>query len=185
MNPILMPVAYVITGFTIATDIGLAAYFLGWLIGLGVKPVRDLRNFVMNAVLPYARILTFIIALSAMGGSLFYENVGHFAPCLLCWWQRIFMYPQTLLIALGIVKNDKEVADYSMGLSAAGFIVALYHFYIQRGGANFLPCGVSGVSCTQHFPVEIGYVTFPVMGLSAFAAMFLLMRLSKRAKVNK
>lgn len=92
------------------------------------------------------------------------------------------MYPQVLLIGLGIIKNDKDIADYSIAMSIIGGAIALYHYYIQLGGKTFLTCETIGysVSCTERFSLEFGYITIPMMALSAFAAIVLLMLLSKR-----
>ena len=38
-----------------------------------------------------AIFLSFLVALAAVGGSLFYADIAGFQPCLLCWWQRIFL----------------------------------------------------------------------------------------------
>jgi disulfide bond formation protein DsbB len=117
-----------------------------------------------------------------MSGSLFYSEVAKYTPCLLCWWQRIFMYPQTLLIAMGIMKNDKNAADYSIGLSAVGAIISTYHYYIQLGGKSFFSCAQVGFSseCSERFSLEFGYVSIPMMALSAFVAIMILMIISKK-----
>lgn len=96
------------------------------------------------------------------------------------------MYPQVLLIGLGIVKKDKDVADYAMGFSLVGAAIAAYHYYVQLGGNKLIPCPTVGysVDCAKRFSLEFGYITIPMMALSAFVAIFLLMVLSKRyAKV--
>lgn len=175
MKSLVSTVATFLAILTALTDIGILLYFLS-------VPLATLRNRILTAIAPYARILAFLVALAATSGSLFYSEIAQYTPCLLCWWQRIFMYPQVLLIALGIMKNDKHIADYSIGMSSVGFIIALYHYYIQLGGKTFLTCGQVGfsASCTQRFTMEFGYITIPMMSLTAFAAILLLMRISKR-----
>jgi len=182
MNPIVPPIATTLSIMTVATDVLIVMYFVSYLLGHFIKSIRDVRNRALHSIVPIARIWAFIIATVAMGGSLFYSDVAKYTPCLLCWWQRIFMYPQTLLILMGIIKNDKNVADYAMGLSAVGIVLAAYHYYIQLGGNSFFTCSQIGfsVSCDQRFSLEFGYVTIPMMSLSAFISIFLLMRLSKK-----
>lgn len=96
------------------------------------------------------------------------------------------MYPQVLLIALGIIKHDKNVADYAMAFSLVGGVIAAYHYYIQLGGRTFFTCEQIGysVSCAQRFSLEFGYITIPMMALSAFTAIFLLMWVSKKHGSN-
>src|SRR3989338_190832 len=75
----------------------------------------------------------FLVALFATLGSLFYSEIAHYTPCLLCWYQRIFKYPQVFLLGLGLVKRDKNIADYSLLLSVIGGILAAYHYLLQLG----------------------------------------------------
>ena len=181
MNPFVLTIGKILTSLTVAADIAIAAYIVGWVVGLVIKPIKDLRNFVIKLFVPNARILAFTVALFSMAGSLFYSEIAKYSPCVLCWWQRIFAYPQVLLIALGIMKDDKHVADYSMAMSVGGFLVSAYQWYIQVGGHQLFQCDANGgVSCVQRFPMEFGYVRLPVMGMTAFAALFILMWLSKR-----
>ncbi|HUD18982.1 MAG TPA: disulfide bond formation protein B [Patescibacteria group bacterium] len=181
MNPIVPPIAKFLTAGTILADIAIVAYVIGWLVGLAIKPITALRNKAIEMIAPYARILGFLLALSAMAGSLFYSEIAKYPPCFLCWWQRIFMYPQVLLIAMGIMKDDKKVADYTIAMSIIGFVISVYQYYIQMGGGQLFQCDLNGgVSCTQHFPLEFGYVTLPMMGLTAFAGLIILMWISKK-----
>ncbi len=182
MNPIVAPIAKLLAFFTLATDIGIVLYVITGIIGFKVKPMSQLRKKFLSNVAPYARVLAFVVALTATSGSLFYSEIAKFTPCLLCWWQRIFMYPQVLLIGLGVVKKDKDIADYAMAMSLVGGSISLYHYYIQLGGNKFIPCATVGysINCTQRFSLEFGYITIPMMALSAFVAIFLLMHLSKR-----
>lgn len=184
MKEIVPVVAKILAILTVGTDIGIVLFLLAGLIGFFYVPVRFLKNKLLNSVAPYARILAFLIALVSMSGSLFYSEVAKYTPCLLCWWQRIFMYPQTLLIAMGIIKNDRHVADYAIGLSTAGGIIALYHYYIQLGGKSFFSCAQVGFSseCSKRFTLEFGYVSIPMMALTAFVAIIILMTVSKRHK---
>jgi disulfide bond formation protein DsbB len=147
------------------------------------KSYKKIHERLVKYIALNARMYAFIIALTATLGSLFYSEVAKYTPCMLCWWQRIFMYPQTVLIALGIVKKDKNVADYGMGLSAIGALLAGYHYYIQVGGATPLSCDTVGysISCAQKFTTDFGYVTIPAMSLSAFVAIYLLLSISKHA----
>ena len=102
----------------------------------------------------------------------YYDNLS---PCLLCWYQRIFMYPIPLISLITILKNQKisDVADYILGLSAIGFAIALYQHLLQvlPSGA-LIPCDASG-DCAVRCVFEFGFVTLPWMSLTVFAALFL------------
>jgi disulfide bond formation protein DsbB len=107
--------------------------------------------------------------------TLVYSEVFGFVPCGLCWLQRVFLYPQVLLLGMALWKKDVRVADYSIGLSILGALVALYQHYIQMGGAEFINCPVAGADCAKRILFEFGYITFPLMSFSAFALLIVIM----------
>ena len=49
-------------------------------------------------------ILAFIVALVSMCGSLYYSDVLGYEPCKMCWYQRICMYPEVLLLGLALYR---------------------------------------------------------------------------------
>ena len=78
-----------------------------------------------------ARILAFLVALTAMCGSLSYQFLLKLTPCDLCWFQRIFMYPLSFIIAISLLKKTENVHIYVMPLCVIGAFIAAYHYYIQ------------------------------------------------------
>ena len=114
--------------------------------------------------------LAWLVAVGAMAASLFYSDVAGFEPCKLCWYQRIAMYPQVLLMGMAWLKKDRSIIPYAKALAVVGLIVALYHNYIYFGGTSILPCAASGLgeSCTRRFVFEFGYITIPMMSLTSF-----------------
>lgn len=126
----------------------------------------------------YAYIGIFIVSAIATLGSLFFSEVAKYTPCILCWYQRIFMYPQPLLAYLAIVRNEKVLTPYLLLLNAFGTLIALYHYIIQRSPQlSILPCEASGPSCTFVPSFHYGYISIPMMALTAFLLniLFLLM----------
>lgn len=125
----------------------------------------------------------FFVALVATLGSLFYSDILGYTPCKLCWFQRIFMYPQVLLLGLALFRRDNRILDYTLWLSGAGGLIAAYHYAMQLG---FVPgiCATVGisVSCSQRFVLEYGYITIPMMALTAFALIFLTSLTAIRAR---
>ena len=129
--------------------------------------------------------MSFIISLVATFGSLFFSEVLKYPPCALCWYQRIFMYPQVIILGLAIFKKDLSVVTYSISLSLVGFIIALYHNFVQFG-FSALPCPAVGnsVSCAKLFFIEFGYITIPLMSLVAFSMMIIFVIFSKLQEKN-
>lgn len=123
-----------------------------------------------------------LVSAVSMGGSLYFSEVNGFEPCVLCWYQRIFMYPQVILAAVALWKRqERQFFTYSMPLSVIGAAIALYHYVMQRGLAD-LPCPTVGysVSCSQYFSLSYGYITIPVMALTGFACLIMLAYLSRK-----
>lgn len=186
MNPTVAAIAKGLAILTAITDACIVLFVLSAILSLISKKFSTIREKFLKSVAPHTRVMAFAVAFAAMAGSLFYSEVAKFSPCILCWYQRILMYPQTLLLAMGIVKHDKNITDYIMGLSAVGALLAAYHYYIQLGGNKLIPCTTVGYSidCSQRFSLEFGYITIPMMSLTAFIAIFLLMRVAKRYGKN-
>lgn len=103
-------------------------------------------------------------------------------PCDLCWYQRIFLYPQAVLFALAIYTRDRAVYLYSIALSILGALVAIYHHTLQMLPAGSIPCPAQGVSCAQILYLEFGYITYPMMAFSLFALLFVVMLFAREQR---
>lgn len=141
-----------------------------------------IKFFGRNAV-----IFSLIVVILATGGSLTYSNVVGYEACKLCWFQRIFMYPQVILLALALKIRDKNIWIYSITLSLVGAILAGYHYLLQLGIAPSVACSTVGysVSCVKRFTLIYGYITIPMMALTAFLliiSFFIAQRFLSRIK---
>lgn len=124
----------------------------------------------------------FLISLGAVFTTLFYSYYAGYAACDLCWFQRVFMYPQVILLGLAWWKGDRKIVDYAIPLAWFGTAFALYHNYIYYGGTSFLPCNAStgGVSlCLKNYINEFGFITIPIMSLTAFILLLSFLYLQK------
>ncbi len=123
----------------------------------------------------------FLLALGATVGSLIYSEGFHFAPCTFCWWQRIFMYPQIIVLATGIYFKDLKVWVTSIALSTIGMCFSIYHVLLQAGIiASDSICTTSGVSCAKIDVIIFGWITIPIMCLVLFVAILTLSYVSHR-----
>ena len=109
----------------------------------------------------------FIAALTATLGSLFYSEIVGFVPCKLCWYQRILMYPQVIILAVAIKKKARDTADYIIPLSAIGGIIAAIHYGTQFS-SKITICNSLAEDCTIKYLLHYGYITIPMMALTAF-----------------
>ncbi len=122
----------------------------------------------------YSLQILLLVSSVATLGSLYLSEVRGFAPCRLCWYQRIFMYPMPVLLLTAIYKKTKDVFLYIVPLSLIGLLIALYHYYMQMNPNPYAPCGDIGfsVSCSENFFTHFGYITIPWMSFSAFIIIF-------------
>ena len=116
----------------------------------------------------YGAILAMNIALTAMLGSLYYSEVAGFVPCTLCWYQRILMYPITLLTLVGIIKQNEHLYFYVLPFSLLGAGVSGYHVLIQNGLFSHPATCAVGVPCSLRYVNYLGFITIPLMALTAF-----------------
>ncbi len=100
----------------------------------------------------------FFVSLAAIAGSLVYSDVIGYPPCMLCWYARIAFYPQIILYGMALWKRDRDILDYSLGLTIFGLIVAITGTIIQIIGESPFPCAATGVSCTTRFVYEYGFI---------------------------
>jgi disulfide bond formation protein DsbB len=124
--------------------------------------------------------LAWIIALVATAGSLFFSEVMELPPCLLCWYQRIAMYPLVLVIACGIVMRDRRMRFYALPLCLGGLVISIYHNLLYYGliPESITPC-TTGISCTTRQIEWLGFITIPLLALAAFLGIALCLIFSK------
>ena len=117
----------------------------------------------------------FLLSAACVVMSLVYSEYFGLVPCSLCWFQRIFIYPQAVLFFFAALRKDYGVWLYSIALSILGGIIALYQHYIQMVGESPLPCPAGGGDCVKRIIFEFGYITFPLISFSAFVFLIVLM----------
>lgn len=125
--------------------------------------------------------LCWLIASISTLGSFFFSYVMGFAPCVLCWYQRIFLFPLVIMLAIGLFPFDKSIVKYALPLSIAGGLTALYHNLLYSGiiPESIQPCS-RGVSCTEKYIDLFGFITIPMLSLLSFAAIITLLIILKR-----
>jgi disulfide bond formation protein DsbB len=117
--------------------------------------------------------LLMVVTLIATLGSLTYSEIIGYRPCTLCWYQRILMYPQVILLGTALVKKSKAIVSYLMPLSVIGAVIAIYHYIEQikttlAPNDPLTPCGSEAIPCGISYTFHFGYITIPMMALSAF-----------------
>jgi disulfide bond formation protein DsbB len=142
------------------------------------KTKKIFSYFKINALL-----FAWIVALVATLGSLYYSEIAGFNPCNLCWWQRIFIYPQVFLLGLAYFRKDRSIIDYSLSLIGLGTLFSLYHNYIYYTTKTSSLCSLS-IPCVQKYIVGLNYITIPLMALSSLLLMAFFLLILKYSKNN-
>lgn len=127
--------------------------------------------------------LAWIIALISSLAVLFIGEVLGQTPCVLCWFQRAFMFPLAIILGLGLWWQDPRVGRYGIALALGGAAVAGWHMALYVGliPERIQPCTATGPSCTDDNQLVFG-IPIPLMALAAFAAIGVLLALSLKEK---
>lgn len=129
--------------------------------------------------------IAWLIATVATLGALFLGEVMGYTPCVLCWYQRICMFPLVLILAAGLFPFDRRVVRYALPLALAGWLLAGFHWAVASGlvPERLTPCS-QGVPCSVEQIVWFGFLTLPLLSLLAFSVINALL-LMTHFKVSK
>lgn len=125
-----------------------------------------------------------IASLSSLSALFIGEVMGQM-PCLLCWYQRIFMFPLAVILTIALYLSDGRVWRYGVPLSVGGLGFALYHSALYGGllPKPIVPCSKSGPSCTSA-DMSIFSLPLPYLSVLAFASLLVALVLLMK-KQNK
>jgi len=126
-------------------------------------------------------LVGWLIALVSSLGSLVFSETLNFEPCVLCWHQRIAMFPLVVILAQGLYTQDRQCVKYALPLAFAGGLLALYHCLLYGGfiPKGMQPCG-KGVSCADQKLELAGFITIPLLSLVAFTLIILILLAIKK-----
>lgn len=127
--------------------------------------------------------LAWVVSLVATLGSLYFSEIQNFIPCELCWYQRILMYPLTLILGIGTFQNDPTVKKFVLPMAIIGWCISIFHYMEQKvpGFAKIKPCS-DGVPCSGEYINWLGFITIPFLALVAFTLIVLMMLLIRKQK---
>lgn len=158
----------------LAAFIGVLCSVGAWLasrLGLASATIGELRT----GLRPAATWLAFVVAATSMAGSLYMSEVAGFVPCVLCWYQRIAMYPLVVILLIAAVRGDRRAGRYAIPVAAIGAAISIWHIAVQRlPGVPSGSCSLD-VPCTSIYVEVLGFITIPTMALAGFAAIITLL----------
>lgn len=117
-----------------------------------------------------------LVATASTLGALFLGEIMGLPPCVLCWWQRIFMFPLAVLLPFGLFPFDRRMIRYGLALAVPGALVALFHQALVSGlvPESVQPCQ-QGVPCSETVITWFGFLTIPLLSLAAFSILIALL----------
>jgi disulfide bond formation protein DsbB len=170
ITPPIRDAIYAFCGLGVAGQVLIALLLLvGLLALLGVRaPLDGIRRWLWG----YELWCSFVVAAIATGGSLFFSEIAGFPPCELCWYQRICMYPLSILTLQMAWRGDNRAARYLIPLPVVGAGVSIYHMLIGYGAIT------EPRACSQSAPGgcgtnwiaqwDFGYLQIETLALTAF-----------------
>ncbi len=128
----------------------------------------------------YNLLIAWVIALVGTLATLVAEYGFGLTPCMLCWYQRIFLYPQVIVLAVAMYRDDARVKLYVLPLSVIGAVFALYQYLEQKVPAlrDAIRCSTD-VPCSGHYIDWLGFITIPFLSLVGFTLITALMLLRR------
>lgn len=125
--------------------------------------------------------ISWVIALVATLGSLYFSQIRHFIPCEMCWYQRILMYPIVIIAGFAVFNHTYHYKYLIMTFSIIGFCFSCYHYMEQKipGFAEIKPC-VGGVPCSAQYINYLGFITIPFLAGTAFLLITIAMLCVKK-----
>ena len=135
---------------------------------------RTARAAIGEVALPGA----FAVALTATLGSLYLSEVAHFPPCELCWYQRIAMYPLTLVLGVATLRRDAGVRWYVLPSAAVGLAISVYHYLLERFPDSVASSCDTEVPCTTVWVWKFSFLSIPAMGGIGFVLIITLVLLA-------
>ena len=131
--------------------------------------------------------MAWLLAFTSVLGSLFFSEILKYPPCVLCWYQRICLFPLVPILLMGLFPYDRSVVKFALPLTLTGWLIAFYHNLLYTGiiPKSLQPCDQSN-SCTEIHLGLFGFVTIPLLSLLSFTLLNLLfVLLIKRSKNEK
>lgn len=160
-----MPVTERVLAILALTTIAIT---LATLVALARRRIPDW--FSQDTALPLATM----IATVATAGSLAMSEIAGYVPCVLCWYQRIAMYPLVVILAVAWLRRDTQVWRTAVPIAAIGAAISAWHIAIEQRPSLAGDVCDPAAPCALKWVEEFGFLTLPTMALIGFLAVIVL-----------
>ncbi|MCB9359566.1 disulfide bond formation protein B [Candidatus Woesearchaeota archaeon] len=141
----------------------------------------DIREKIIRTFIKHKNLLVMILSIAAISGSLFYSEIVGLIPCRLCWYQRIAIFPLSVLSIIAFVTKDKKPDRYILPLAAIGAFISAYH-YVTQFFVVSTSCIVGEANCADKLFMHYGYITIPLMAFTICISIILIYAISRMSK---
>jgi disulfide bond formation protein DsbB len=170
------------TGYAVLAliaDAMVLVVLMGFLLTRTSAASREQWTRFRDGVTPLALHFAWVVAMLATLGSLYLSQIAGDYPCEFCWFQRICMYPLSLLLGIAAFRGDLQVAKrYFITLPAVGAILAIYHYQLEH--VTNEPHGNCGpISCSAPLFNIFGFISVPFLSMAAFFLIITLLLVAR------
>lgn len=128
----------------------------------------------------YGLYFAWLICCTGTLTSIYYSYLLNIEPCVLCYYQRICLFPLSIILGIAAYRDDALVKIYALPLSLIGMGIAIYQVCLQEiSGMTLEIC--SRVSCSTKLFI-LGFITIPMASALAFSAISCLLILSQSSR---
>ena len=129
--------------------------------------------------------ISWLVATISTLGSLFFSEIMELTPCVLCWYQRIFLFPLVVVLLVGLFPFDNKVVRYALPLAIIGLLITIYHCLLFFGfiPESLQPCS-QGVSCADDSMVLFGFLPIPLLSLASFLIIIILLLITHKRTIK-
>lgn len=169
----LLCVAFLVVAWSLAAFSKLAGGMPQWLV-----PLRE-------GIGEVALWMAFAVAAVTTFGSLWLSEAEKLPPCVLCWYQRICMYPQAVILFVAAVRRDVAVRWYALPLVGIGMAVSTWHYLLERFPGSVPKVCDTEVPCDTVWIWKYHFLSIPGMAWVAFATIATLLVLARPAVAGR
>lgn len=155
--------------------------------------LRILNTFCFEIQYIYLTRVLFLILLVGVVGANVYEFVFKDYPCMLCWYQRVLIYPMLILAITELFINTKVVYKFISVFAVLNFILASYHYYFHymkyvADNVLSMPCSDNSIlsDCGKAGVISFDFVTMPllsaIMSLCVLGILWIMSQILKNKK---
>ena len=125
---------------------------------------------------PISLWLAWLVAATSTVGSLYFSESHGLTPCTYCWYQRIAMYPLSVVLLIAAIRRDHSVRRYAAPVAAIGLAISIYHRLLEAEViVESDSCGIT--SCSSPYFYVFDVFTLATMAMCGFAAILALLLL--------